>query len=42
MHIYPSQMYALLIEPRATEPDYTKKLSHIEECTYTEGRCPPC
>ena len=26
-----------LIEPTATEPDYTTYISHIEECTYAQG-----
>ena len=26
---------------RATKCDYIKKLSHKEECTYTQGRCTP-
>ena len=30
-----------LIEHRCLEHHYTKSMSHIEECTYTHGRCNP-
>ena len=41
MHIYPGQMYPLQIEPRATEPNYTKAVSDLAQYTYTQVRCTP-
>ena len=29
------------IDHRSMEYHYTKEVSHIAECTYTQGRCPP-
>ena len=38
MHIYPGQMYSPQeIKPRATEPDYTKAVSDIAQCTCTHS-----
>ena len=39
MHIYPGQMYPPQIKPRTTEPNYTKAVSDIAQCTYTLVRC---
>ena len=42
MHIYPGQMYLPPpINHRSMEYHYTKQVSHIAECTYTQGRCTP-
>ena len=41
MHIFPGQMYPPQIQARATEPDYTKAVSNIAQCTYTQVRCTP-
>ena len=36
-----SQMYPPIMEPRATEADYTSSVSDIGECRHTKGRCTP-
>ena len=41
MYIYPCQTYPPWIKARATEPDYTKAVSDVAQCTYTEVRCTP-
>ena len=42
MHIYPGQMYTPPpIDHRSMEYHYTQYVSHIAECTYTNGRLAP-
>ena len=41
MHIFPGQMYPPWIKPRPTEPDYTKAVADIAQCTYSQVRHNP-
>ena len=41
MPTYPGQMYPSLIKLSATEPNYTRSVSHIAEFQHTQGRCIP-